>query len=40
MPQHEIEVIVKFILPKIQEFYGSKEGKRGFEEWKQKQEMK
>lgn len=40
MPQHEIEALVKFILPKIQEFYASEEGKREFEEWKQKQETK
>ena len=37
IPQHEIEAIASCILPKIQEFFASEEGRKEFEEWKQKQ---
>lgn len=40
IPQHEIDSLARCIFPTIQQFYDSEEGKREFEEWKRKQEMK
>ena len=37
VPQQELERFARFLLPKIQAFYQSEEGKRLFEEWKKKQ---
>ena len=34
MPQQELERFARFLLPKIQAFYQSEEGKRLFEGWK------
>lgn len=34
VPQRELERFARFLLPKIQAFYQSEEGKRLFEEWK------
>ena len=36
VPQQELERFARFLLPKIQAFYQSEEGKRLFEEWKKK----
>lgn len=33
-PDHEIEALARCILPSIQKFFESEEGKREFEEWK------
>ena len=38
IPDYEIDAIARCLLPKIQKFYESEEGRREFEEWKQKQE--
>lgn len=37
---YEVNILAKMILPQIQAFYESEEGKRKFEEWKLKQEKK
>jgi len=37
IPRHEIESLARCILPEIQKFYESDEGKREFEEWKAQQ---
>lgn len=37
---YEINILAKMILPQIQAFYESEEGKRKFEEWKREQEKK
>lgn len=34
IPQHEIEIIARILLPDILAFYESKEGQREFAEWK------
>lgn len=34
VPEQELERFARFLLPKIQAFYQSEEGKRLFEEWK------
>ena len=36
IPQCEIEAFARIILPEIQKFFQSDEGKREFEEWKKK----
>ena len=36
VPQQELERFARFLLPKIQAFYQSEEGKRLFEEWKKR----
>ena len=36
IPQHDIEMIARCLLPKIQEFYETEEGKREFAEWKKR----
>lgn len=38
IPDYAIESIARCLLPKIQKFYESKEGKRVFAEWKAKRE--
>ena len=37
IPKHEIEALARCLLPEIQKFFESEEGKREFEEWKEKQ---
>ena len=39
IPQHQIEVIARCILPDILAFYESEEGQREFSEWKKQREM-
>ena len=34
IPQHEIEALARCLLPEIQKFFESPEGKKEFEEWK------
>lgn len=33
IPQYEIEALARLILPKIQEYYESDEGKQDFQDW-------
>jgi len=37
IPKHEIDALARILLPEIQKFFESEEGKREFEEWKAKQ---
>ena len=37
IPQHEIESLARCLLPEIQKFFESEEGKREFEKWKAEQ---
>ena len=34
IPRHEIEALARCLLPEIQKFFESPEGKKEFEEWK------
>ena len=34
IPQHEIEALARCLLPEIQKFFESPEGKKEFEKWK------
>jgi hypothetical protein len=36
IPRHEIEAIARILLPEIQKFFESEEGRREFEKWKAK----
>jgi len=36
IPDYEFESLARCLLPKIQQYYESKEGKQEFEDWKQK----
>lgn len=38
--EHEVEALARCLLPEIQKFFESEEGKREFEEWKKEQENK
>lgn len=38
IPRHEMEAMARVMLPAIQEFFQSEEGKREYEAWKQEQE--
>ena len=38
IPQHEIEALARCLLPEIQNFFESPEGKKEFEEWKAQRE--
>ena len=38
--QSEIESMARFLLPQIQKFFESEEGRKEFEEWKKKRETK
>jgi len=40
IPRHEIESLARTLLPAMQVFFESAEGKREFEEWKRKQAEK
>ena len=37
IPQHEMESLVRCLLPEIHEFFESEDGKAEFEEWKEEQ---
>lgn len=37
IPQHEIESLARLLLPAMQAFFESEDGKREFEEWKRRQ---
>jgi len=37
IPKHEIESLARCLLPEIEKFFESKEGKREFEDWKKEQ---
>ena len=39
IPRHEIEAVAQCLLPEIQKFFESEEGKQEFEEWKVKQAL-
>ena len=39
IPKHEVEALARCLLPKIQAFFESEEGKRESAEWKEKQEQ-
>jgi len=34
MPDYQIEILARCLLPEIKKFFESEEGKREFEEWK------
>jgi len=38
IPYHEVEALARVLLPKIQAFFESEEGRREFAEWKAQQE--
>jgi len=40
IPRHEIESLARCLLPEIQKFFETPEGKREFEEWKAEQVKK
>ncbi len=40
IPEHAIEALARCLLPEIQKFFESEQGKREFEEWKTQQESK
>ena len=37
IPLHEVEALARILLPQIQAFFESEEGRKEFEEWKEKQ---
>ena len=37
VPRFETEALARILLPEIQKFFKSEEGRREFEEWKKKQ---
>lgn len=37
IPRHEVEALARVLLPEIQAFFQREEGRREFEEWKNKQ---
>jgi hypothetical protein len=37
IPRHEIEALARCLLPEIQRYFESEDGKREFEEWKRQQ---
>ena len=39
-PEPTVEALARCLLPEIQKFFESEEGKREFEEWKKEQENK
>ena len=39
IPQHEIDSLARCLLPEIQKFFESEEGKREFEEWQAEQAL-
>ncbi len=40
IPEHAIEALARCLLPEIQKYFESEQGKREFEEWKAQQESK
>ena len=38
IPYHEVEALARVLLPEIQAFFESEEGKREYDEWKAKRE--
>lgn len=40
IPKYEIEALARCLLPEIQKYFESEKGKREFEEWKRKRELK
>lgn len=38
IPEHEIEAIARLLLPEMQKFFESEEGRKEFAEWKAQQE--
>jgi len=40
IPRHEVEALAKCLLPSIQAFFESEEGKKEFEEWERQQAEK
>jgi hypothetical protein len=38
IPNHEIEALARCLLPEIQKFFESEEGKQEFDEWKAQQD--
>lgn len=40
IPEHEVEALARCLLPEIQKFFESEEGKREFEEWKKNKRIK
>ena len=38
IPRHEIEALARCLLPDIQKFFESEDGKKEFAEWKRQQE--
>ena len=37
IPQHEVEALARCLLPEMQRYFESKEGKREYEKWKETQ---
>ena len=37
IPKHEIEALARCLLPEIQKYFESEDGKREFEEWRAQQ---
>ena len=37
LPKHELEILARHFLPKIQAFFESEEGRKEYEEWKAEQ---
>ena len=40
IPRHEIEALARCLLPEIQKYFESEEGKEEFSQWKREQENK
>lgn len=40
IPKHEVEALARILLPEIQKFFESEEGKREFAEWKAQRDAK
>ena len=38
IPYHEVEALVRILLPEIQAFFESRDGQREFAQWKEKQQ--
>ena len=39
IPTHELETLARCVLPEIQRFFESKEGRAEFEQWKSEREL-
>ena len=40
LPKHEVESLARCLLPEIQKYFESEEGKAEFEKWKEEQKEK